>query len=121
MTKKFKTFIIKDRLYFVDIIVMVGDVNRYHKFMKKYIPNHEINDGMVGECWNIKKGKKYYKTLWVKDFKYTPDRMNTLSHEILHLGINILTTREILITNNSEPLAYYIGWLTEEILTKLKK
>lgn len=78
----------------------------------------EINDDMDGSSIILSNG---YKIIWIKNYSDSISDEAILVHEIFHMAINIMLSRNIQLNNDTEEVcAYLIEYLYEEILKCLE-
>ena len=88
----------------------------YRKAVEKAGETTQADDNCCGETTAIGN-----QTIIVGIFD---NSFNTLVHELTHVCTIVLMDTDSLIHNNTfndEPLAYLLGWLTEEVMKKLHK
>lgn len=58
----------------------------------------------------------------INNYNHTADNYNTLAHEITHVALRTILTRDIpVLIDNQEPLAYLIGYIHGEVINGLIK
>lgn len=86
-------------------------------------------DGLYSEMQTEKAGALTFQNqqdpsvviIYVNDFKFTPFKIGTLVHEILHAVNSTFENHDIKFKgrNNEEVQAYMLGYLTQEVIEKI--
>lgn len=105
-----------------NIHLYVGDRNNIKDELKKEFGDEEglslfkeikADDGIDGSSIMLPNG---YKIIWLNKYPDNLSNKGVLVHEIFHMAIDIMLSRDIQLENSTEELcAYLIEYLYEEI------
>jgi len=110
---------IQDSIYQTDIRIII---NCTQEELGKYIKKEFDCDDFIplpqfqGRYFNLFEDNGFVDDIvWVGGFDWTIKQQETLNHELLHCAVSVLDRRNIKTEHdNSEPLAYYHGYLFRE-------
>ena len=121
-------------IYSVDIVVAknIGykKLNKYYSYSTGEDLEESIENSVAttAKCIRRSDNKPVVLILWNKDLpSYKVDHkkgymINTMAHEATHAAIDIWDyIGEYIDANHSEPVAYFIGWVTECIYKTITK
>lgn len=124
-----KTIKIKNPIYKCDVLVIYGcspkECNDYLK-RKKLAPDIRSEDDLdfVGTLYKTNQG--VYRILYVDKISKTPAQLAILSHEVLHLVVEICSDKGIPVVGRStdgwrydEASCYLLEFYMREILSKI--
>lgn len=129
-----KSIIVTLKTYYEVDIVIANKYTSLAKLNKDYMYNNNedldpgVESGIAtcNYCINRKTNRKtiiikYNHPDRCKDIDKKVDLINTCAHEATHAAISIFTEIGTEFNENtSEPIAYFIGWLTQEIYKVFK-
>ena len=111
-------------IYSTEMLLHIGGKDGLKKKLGKYFPNntvskvmHGIGRNSVGYTCPIEDKGVYL--LWLKEVPDTPFGIGVMSHEVLHLAVNIMKHAGIEPSDSSEEAyAYLVQFLTKSIMSK---
>ena len=128
MTKKKKHIDIYETPYGVHIVIANEAVTLEDLRKKyKYCDDEELDDyftqfiATTAKCIDKATGRhvilvKYNSSTSIKGVDKKLDLINTVSHEALHVALDIYAyIGQDVDVNNNEALAYFVGWISERI------
>jgi hypothetical protein len=134
MAKKIinKHFLIKDKIYHIDVLVIIGSHEYKEKILSHRGLEYETQKNYGGETCLVTSEKidengdvsdfNAINVLWMPDITFKVHDYGTLAHEVLHCVINTFNLTGVKIEKeNPEPTTYYFDFLFCEILSNLFK
>jgi hypothetical protein len=114
-----------DSIYGQNINLFVGPKTEHDEFVRKFDPNYRVGREKVplGNCYFDGTLEPPLLTMWLRpDFRTSSIRdQSTLAHECFHAVNYTLDYRGFTLSDSSEEAyAYYLSWLYEECMTRIK-
>lgn len=111
-------------MYSTELLLHVGSKDGFKKKLNKFFSHGVVNKVMsginkssVGYTCPIENKGVY--VLWLKEPPDTPFGIGVMSHEVLHLAVNIMKHVGIEPSDSSEEAyAYLVQFLTKSIMSK---
>lgn len=118
----------KDEIYFADLTLLKGDWGKALRWMDRTfdgVKESDVGGESGAKCILIENRHSCNVIFWFPArFTLRSARdCATIAHETLHAAERVLGDRHLNTRSESgeEAYAYYIGWLYEQIYTRLKK
>lgn len=118
------TTIVKDPIYYHDMMICIGDEEFYKKTTKGIdgAGNPEIYNQQGFSTVVERSSGGHYTYIWLRSFSWKVTDYSTLAHEILHASFNVLNSAGIKMDfENQEAGAYYFDYLYSTAIRQLLK
>ena len=111
-----------DEVYKENILFLFGDFDdsiKYAKEQSDIILTTESRILCAGRTWDV---KNYGIVIWCAKEPVCPKYKAVLAHEILHGALYTMENKGVIINaDNSEPITYYVEFLTRKVYELLRK